>query len=70
MTKNPDALIFATPRTDGALIAGDITSGQPDTVVPSRDPIVRPPTLGGANAPRHSPATWRVACRRTISRRR
>jgi len=51
MTTNIDALIFATPRTDGALIPGDITSGQPSSEVALRAPISQPSTLGNPNAP-------------------
>ena len=50
MTTNIDGLIFATPRSDGATKSGDMTSGD-GNAVPSRAPIIRPPTLGNPSAP-------------------
>jgi hypothetical protein len=50
ITGNP-----TTPRSDGAKENGNIVSGASkggyNTAVPTREPIVRPSTLGNPNAP-------------------
>ena len=55
MSKNADALIFATARTDGAKVPGDITSGQQDGAVPLVLPVEKADVLtappGNPNAP-------------------
>ena len=45
------SLFQPTPRSDDALIAGDVTSGQQAGAVPLRTPLERPSTLGNGNAP-------------------
>ncbi|HEY6091823.1 MAG TPA: hypothetical protein VIV83_07520 [Gemmatimonadales bacterium] len=48
MTKTADELIFIPARTDGATKSGDMPAA-PDvqhTIVPIREPIEQPPTLG------------------------
>jgi hypothetical protein len=44
-------LLTPNQRTDGALIPGDITSGQQNSAVPLRAPIERPSTLGNPSGP-------------------
>jgi len=50
MSKSADSLVVGTPREDGALQNGDVVTGD-GRAVPSREPISRPPTLGGGLQP-------------------